>query len=131
MKLKIAGDAYVIESKIKFADFEILAKHNPSALILRDEKDENDVFAVVFREGKPSIQPFAIAFSGVTRDENEYLTLTGALQVGLDAKEAKEYIADSIAPAVEYLKKLEESIPTQAAKVRDERKSLIDSITIA
>ena len=131
MKMKIAGDAYVIESKIKLADLEILEKHNPSATILKDEEGKNDVFTIIFREGKPSIQPFAVAFSGVTRDDNQYLTLTGALKVGLGEKEAKEYIADAIAPVMGYLKKLEETIPEEANKVRGERKSLVDSITVA
>ncbi len=128
MKITITGDAYVITSSIKASDIEVLKKARPEALKLVDE-DGNDIFAVDYREGRPSISSFGVTFGGVTRDEEKALTYTGIIPSGV--ADAKEFVADVISPVVAYLKTLEDSIPDDVTEAKEARKELLDSITVA
>ena len=125
MKVKVVGDAFVLESSVKVSDFELLKKHNPSALKIADEEG-NDVFAINYVAGKGSISKFGITFNGVSRGEKPTLIYTGTLPAG--TANAKEFVADVIAPAYANLKELEASITEDAKTVAEERKKLVDSI---
>lgn len=131
MKLTITGDAYALTSDVKVKDIQLLKKHNPSALKIVDE-EKNEKFAIDFSEGKSNVSAFGITFGGVTRDANGFVTVTGTLPQGLNTLDAaKEYLADQFGAVVVYLKQLEASIPNAVKKVSDERKALVDGITIA
>ena len=125
MKVKVVGDAFVLESSVKVSDFELLKKHKPSALRITDEEG-NDVFAVDYSAGKGSISKFGITFNGVSRDEKPTLIYTGILPA--NTANAKEFVADVIAPAYANLKEIEANIAEDAKEVADERKKLVDSI---
>ena len=131
MKLTITGDAYALTSAVRAKDIKLLEKHNPSALKITDE-EKNEKFAIGFEEGKPSVTDFGITFGGATRDADGFATVTGTLPQGLNTAEAaKEFLADKFGAVVAYLKQLEASIPDAVKKVSDERKALLDSITVA
>ena len=131
MKLTITGDAYALTSDVKVKEIQLLKKHNPSALKIMDE-EKNEKFAIDFAEGKSSVSTFGITFGGTTRDANGFATVTGTLPQGLNtADSAKEYLADKFGAVVAYLKQLEASIPEAVKKVSDERKALLDGITVA
>lgn len=128
MKITIAGDAFVITSDIKKKDFDLLKKYKPEVLTITDEEG-NDVFSVDYAEGRPSIAKFGITFSGVTRNNTAKLTLTSAIPQGI--ADAKEYVADTIGSVMANIKVIEDRVSTGATEVANERKALIDSITVA
>lgn len=131
MKLTITGDAYALTSTVKVKDIQLLKKHAPAALKITDE-NENEKFAIDFKEGMSSVTKYGITFGGATRDDNGYATITDTLPQGLDtADAAKEYLADKFGAVVAYLKQLEETIPAAVEKVSAERKTLLDNISIA
>lgn len=128
MKLSIVADAYALTSSIKVSDIILLKKYKPEALRIRDEND-NVKFAISYEEGGGCVSSFGITFGGATRDENGYATITGAIPVVLKTtSEAKEYVAEIFGSVVANLKKLEESVGTEAQKIKDEKQALIDSI---
>lgn len=131
MKLTITADAYSLTSTIKVADIEFLKKYKPAALQIVDEEG-NAKFGISYSEGCSSVAAFGVTFSGATRDENGYATVTGILPSGLGTTaEAKEFVAEKFGGIVAYLKQLEESIPNVVAQIKAERNQLIDSITVA
>lgn len=131
MKLTITADAYALTSEIKVKDIELLKKYNPSALQIKDEEG-NTKFAVSYAEGKPCVAEFGITFGGKTRDDNGYATITGTIPSNLTTAEAaKDFVAEKFGGVVAYLKQLEESVANAAKAVADERKKLVESITVA
>lgn len=132
MKLSITADAYAITSEIKVSDIQLLSKHNPEALKLKDEENKKDVFAIGYSEGNSNVSKFGITFGGKTRDDNGYATITGILPTSLKSTEAaKEYLADMFGGVIAFLNKLEKSVPEAVKKVTDERKKLMDGISVA
>lgn len=132
MKLTITGDAYALTSAIKVADIELLKKHNPDALTVKDADGKNTVFAVSYNDGKPNVTGFSVTFGGKTRDEDGFATITGVIPAGFaSAEAAKGFVAETFGGVVAYLEQLEKSVPKAAEEVRENRKKLVDSITVA
>lgn len=131
MKFTITADAFALTSKIKVKDIELLKKcKKTDALKIKDEKG-NEKFAISYVEGKPCIADFGITFSGKTRDENGYATLTGTIPSSVNTQEgAKEFVAETFGAIVAYLKSLEETVPAEAEKIANERKAIADSISV-
>lgn len=131
MKVTIMANAYAIQSTIKVSDIALLAKSNSNALTITDD-DGNQKFAIGYAEGESSITDFGVTFGGKTRDENSYATITGSLPSTVKTNDAaKEYVADLLSSVNEYLVTLEESVPKAADKIREQKKKLLESITIA
>ena len=128
MKIVITGDAYVLTSEITTEAIKGLAKTNPSALKIVDKESKKELFAINFIEGKSSIADFGITFGGTSRDEEKKATCTGTLPP--NTADAKAYVADKLGAAVVYLKQLEETVPAEAKRIADDRKALIDSISV-
>ena len=113
MKLTITGDAYALTSTIKVSDIALLKKYNPAALTIVDKETKKTLFGVDYIEGKPSVAPFGVTFSGEGRDE------------------AKKFVAEEFGGVIAYLEQLEKSVSEAAKAVADKRKKLVDSITVA
>lgn len=130
MKITITADAFALTSAIAVSDITTLKKSNPSALKIRDEEG-NDLFAVSYVEGKPSVSAAGITFGGKSRGEDDAAgkaTFTGMIPAGV--KDAKDYVAEVFASAITYLAQLEETVPAAAQKVATDRKNLVDSIEV-
>ncbi len=130
MKLTIMTGAYALVSDIKVDDIVLLQKSNPDALKIKD-KDGNDQFAISYNEGKPSVAPFGVTFGAKNLTDGK-ATITKTLPAKFDSTEkAKEYVAEEFGAVVANLKQLESTVPEAAKKVRDEKKALIDGITVS
>lgn len=130
MKLSIMSGAYTLNSELTVEDIVLLKKYNPDALTIKDE-DGNVKFAVGYSEGKPSIAPFGVTF-GMKSFNDGKASITETLPTTLDtAEKAKEYVAEKFGGVVAYLETLESTIPEAAKVIKDKRKALIDSITVA
>lgn len=131
MKLTITGDAYALTSTIKVVDIDLLKKYNPDALTVKDKESKQPVFGVSYSEGRPNVASFGATFGGKTRDENGYATITGAIPAEFNSEDAaKNFVAEKFGSVVDYLEQLEKSIPDEAGKIKEERKQLLNSITI-
>ncbi|MCX4312774.1 MAG: hypothetical protein OSJ83_02775 [Clostridia bacterium] len=133
MKLTITGDAYALTSTIKVSDIALLKKYNPAALTIVDKETKKTLFGVDYIEGKPSVAPFGVTFSGEGRGEGAEgcATITKMLPPHLNTDEAKKFVAEEFGGVIAYLEQLEKSVSEAAKAVADKRKKLVDSITVA
>lgn len=127
MKITITADAFAITSSIKKEEYDLVKKHNPSALKIVDEEG-NELFTVGYTEGRPSLEPFGVTFGGLTRDNDKFLTYTGNIPSG--TTDAKEYVTDKVGVLYENLKKIEDNMTTAVKGVEEARKSIKDSIKV-
>lgn len=129
MKISIISGAYSLTSELKVEDIVLLKKYNPDALSIKDE-DGNTKFAIGYSEGKPSVSSFGITF-GSKSFEGGKASLTKSLPANMsDAATAKDYVAEEFGAVVAYLKQLEESVPEAVKKIKDDKKAIVDSITV-
>jgi len=131
MKLTIIAGAYALTSDVKVEDIQLLTKYKPDALKIKDE-DGNDKFSVGYTQGKPAVSSFGITFGGKNFQDGK-ATITKNLPdaVSDNVEKAKEFVAEQFGAIIAYLKQLEETIPAAAKAIRDDKKALVDSITLA
>lgn len=127
MKVKIAGKSLVIESATKAEDIKLLQKYNSDALVLKDEEGKKALFAMsVGTSG--GITEYGITFDGVSFGEKKVANLT--LEIPNDVTDAAEYAADILGKAHKYLPLLEKQVAECVEAVKNERKKLVESISI-
>lgn len=131
-KIKIAGDAIVIESKFTLEDILALEKYDKKALSLY-EKDEgtgkiSKDFRVATTEGAGSLSQYGASFDSATRDEHGYACITMLLPPYID--DAKDYVAEELGSAFAKLVKVEEQIPAALAKVEQQKVDTLAAITM-
>lgn len=131
MRVAIIGGALALTSSLKVEDIGVLTKYAPDALRVKDEEG-NDVFAVAYNEGSPSINNKGIVFSGASLTGEGYATLTVPVDTeGTTGVEAiKDAVADMIAIPAKYLAKIEEAAPAVLADVAEKRAQLKNSIQV-
>lgn len=129
MKIKIVGDAFVIESSIKTEQLEFLKKQNPDALKIIDEETKDELFRVSYSKGNPSITSFGITFSNASRDDNKFATVTGTIPS--DVADAKAYVADIVSNVAANLLVIEKNFEEAYNKAKEAREKLLDSIEVA
>ena len=131
MQIKIMANTYALTSAIKVGDIELLKKRNPAALKIKD-KDGNDVFAVSYAEGKDSVSAYGITFGAKARDNSGAAVLTGTIPATAKTnEEAKAYVEEVLHAASVYHKALEESVPSAAAKIAEDKATLMSAITVS
>lgn len=129
-KIIVAGDAVVITSAMKLEDLRTIAKYRPEALVLKEKEDMEPIFAIGVAEGHGHINKYGAVFGAETRDEDKLATITVVANVPRDA-DIKEFITDELGFALINLNKLEETLPDVLTKIKEEKKSIMDSITVA
>lgn len=130
MKISIISGAFAVTSSIKKEDYDLVKKHNPDALKVHDE-DGNEIFTVNYNENCPSIESFGITFGGVSNAEQTKgcLTFTGSIPTGV--ADAKEYVADKVGVLWDNYKLIEDAFEDNVKAVKEARKLIKDSITVA
>ena len=124
--ITIAGNSYVVTSKVSMTDLELVKKHRPKALKIVDEETKEELFAVGV--GGNSISDYGISFSGVTNDEKKLATVT--MSIPSDVEDAKEYVAEKTGAAVVNLNRIEDGIGKVLDEIRAEHKKVTDSIKV-
>ena len=127
-KITIAGDALVITSSKSLADIQVLEKHNPQALELRDAKGETVIFKVGTTTGKGSINQFGASFDGVSHDDKKLATIT--FQIPKDVENAEEYAADLVGSSILSLNKVETGFDAALAKVKADKDAVMKTISV-
>lgn len=129
-KIIIAGDAVVVTSAFKLEDLKTIQKYRPKALALMGgEEGKEPVFTVYAADADSgSINEYGAVFAAETRDKLATLTM---VMHGVEADKAEEYVADKIGGAVMNLNKLEATLGDVLAEIAEEKKAVLESITIA
>lgn len=123
-KVKIAGNAMVITSKLKFDEIKKMEKYNPAALVLIEKNDEetNEVFRI--STGKvSSFSQYGITYSEA--NANGFATATILLD---HAENKKAYVKDKYATALIILGEIEDSVKTACEKLAAEHAKLDEII---
>ena len=113
-RIKIAGNALVLTSKLKFATIQKMEKYNPDALCLVEVKndEENEIFRI--GTGKSSsIGKYGITFMEANREG----FATATILFPENVSDKKEYIKDNFATALFMLSDLEDAVNTACAEL--------------
>ena len=132
MQIKIFKDLrkYTLTSTLTKADIELVKKYRPAALKKQDA-DGNDLFAMSYVEGKPSVFANGITFGAATANGG-YAMITGDLPETVPAGTTYgDLIADKVGAALQYVNVLEEEIPAVVASIQSERAALLGGIVEA
>jgi len=128
-KTTIAGNSYVITSKVSMADLEMVNKYRPSALSLVDEETKEAFFKVGL--GASSVSDYGVSFGGVTNDDEKLATATLPIPAKLpDDTDAKQYVLDVAGKALANLNKVEEGIEAALDEIKKERDKVEGDITV-
>jgi len=128
-KTTIAGNSYVITSKVSMADLETVSKYRPSALSLVDEETKEAYFKVGL--GASSVSDYGVSFGGVTNDDEKLATATLPIPAKLpDDADAKQYVLDVAGKALANLNKVEEGIAEALDEIKQERDKVEGDITV-
>ena len=132
MKITIYGDVkkYVLTSTLKKETLELVKKHRPDALKVKDSEG-NDVFGMSYLADKSCVAKNGITFGGV--NSAGFAIVTGDIPAKLPdgTTNAAEYVADVVGAALTHINSLEEAIPAVATAIKTERAALINGITNA
>lgn len=126
MQIKIFKDLhkFTLTSTIKKADIELVKRYRPAALKKQDD-DGNDIFAMSYVEGKPSVFANGITF-GSSSANGGFAMITGDLPATLpDDTTYGDYVADKVGAALSYINVLEVEIPVVADAIKVERADLL------
>ncbi len=133
MNIKILKDVakFVLTSTVKTADIELIKKHRPGELKIKDAEG-NDVFGMSYVKDKHCISKNGVTFGG-TSNEGEFAIVVGDLPATLPTGTATDadYVADLVGAALPYINALEAKLPEVAATIKAERAALIADIVTA
>lgn len=104
-RIKIAGNAFVLTSKLKLETIKKLEKYVKNALVIEEVNGEetNEIFKVM--SGKVgSISKYGIVFATANKEGFATVTVT----IPEDVTDKKEYIKDNFACALVMLKDVED-----------------------
>lgn len=130
-KIKIAGEAYVVESTLTLEAIQSLEKAKSKALILFEKNEEGkkeEVFRIGTTSGKGSINEFGASFGGHTHDAAKKACITGCIPEGTE--DAKEWVAEKIGYAIIRLNEVEKQVPGALEELNAKRTEVMENISV-
>lgn len=127
-KIIITGSAIVLKSGLELATLKKLAKYQPGAMEMRDEKDRLVFKVAVAGEGEGSVSEKAIYFAPVTHDADGLATVT--MSIPASVHDAKDYVADLLGSVYPKLEALELSMIDASDEVDAAKAQMLESITV-
>lgn len=113
-RIKIAGNALILTSKLKFATIQKMEKYNRDALCLTEYRNDEEVEVFRIGTGKASaIGKYGITF--LEANKEGYATATVLLPENVTNK--REYVKDNFATALFMLNDLEDAVNTACAEL--------------
>ena len=132
MKITLHEDVlkYVLTSTLKKEDLDLVKKYRPDALKIKDSEG-NDIFGMSYVAGKPCVSKNGATFGATNKDG--FAIISGDIPEKLPAENANagEYVADIVGAALTHINALEKSLPDVVTAIKQERATLIGSITRA
>lgn len=124
-RIKIAGNAVVLTSKLKLDTIKKLEKYVPNALVLvsTEDNEEREIFRVA--TGKTgSISKYGVSFA--TADKDGFATIT--TNIPEDVTDKKVYVKDNFATILLMLKDIEAVAETTLAEFEADYAKLDEEI---
>ena len=124
-RIKIAGNAVVLTSKLKLDTIKKLEKYVPGALVLvsTEDNEEREIFRVA--TGKTgSISKYGVSFA--TADKDGFATIT--TNIPEDVTDKKVYVKDNFATILLMLKDIEAVAETTLAEFEADYAKLDEEI---
>lgn len=124
-RIKIAGNAIVLTSKLKLDTIKKLEKYIPNALVLvsTEDNEEREIFRVA--TGKTgSISKYGVSFA--TADKDGFATIT--TNIPEDVTDKKVYVKDNFATILLMLKDIEAVAETTLAEFEADYAKLDEEI---
>jgi hypothetical protein len=128
-KTVVAGNALVITSELKLADLKTVKRYRPEALTLMGGKDGDDPIFTISTEGGAGINEYGAVFKDESRDGEGFACITAELTYSGD--DLKGYIADKFGGALMHIGELEKVLPDVIKEIADQKKAVMEQITIA
>lgn len=125
--VKVTGRAMVITLNTELAALEKVARYNPEALTVKDEKG-NALFTVGVGDN-PGINKYGATFSDATFGEKKHACITAVINLD-DCDDIKGYIADKYGKALEYLNQIDAAIPDVLKSIDARRAKIMEGIEI-
>lgn len=128
-KTIVAGNVFVIKSKLTPEDFELLAKHNEEALYLHDDKGGR-TFGLSYNPfSKGSVGRCGVTFNAASLDDEGAACVTVQLPNCID--DAKDYIASEYGAIIDKVKQVEAELPAAISAIKSKMESIKAEITTA
>lgn len=124
----IAGSSAVLKTSIKLETLKKLEKYAPEALCKRDDKERLTFKVGVASEGTGTIAEKGVFFAPVTHDSEGRATVT--LAIPTSVKDAKEWAAETLAHVYNELASMEAAMGTASTKVDEDKKAMLEKITV-
>lgn len=124
-RIKIAGNAVVLTSKLKLDTIKKLEKYVPGALVLvsTEDNEEREIFRIA--TGKTgSISKYGVSFA--TADKDGFATIT--TNIPEDVTDKKVYVKDNFATILLMLKDIEAVAETTLAEFEADYAKLDEEI---
>ncbi len=126
-KITIVGDAVVVTSTLKLEDLKLVGKYQPDALVLKGGENGKEPIFAVKAGTNPELGKFGAVFTGATRDDNGFATITLKAPEG---EGLKEKVADLYGCALVNIGKLEEALPTVVDEINAQKESILGQISV-
>ena len=127
-KIKVMGNAAVIESSLTLGDIALVKAYRPKALTLMGgENGKDELFKLgISADPYGDIDKFGATFGAANADGKAIITELYAPV----SDDIKSELADKYGAAMTNLGKLEEVLPTVVEEIKAERAALIASIEV-
>lgn len=124
-RVKIAGNAVVLTSKLKFATIQKMEKYNNNALCLVEIKGDEEIEIFRIATGKTSaISKYGVTFMEANKDGFAVATVLLPENVA----DKKAYIKDNYGSVIFMLNDLEDAVVTACAKLEADFEKLDNEI---
>lgn len=127
-KVVVAGNVFVVKSKLTPEQFELLSKHNAEALFLHDE-DKARTFGICYDPAsKGSLGRYGVTFNAVSCDEDKVACVT--VQLPANVTNAAEYIAAEYGAIIDNIKTVEAGLPAAISAIKTRIEAVKADITV-
>lgn len=126
-KIKIAGNAIVVESDLKLEDIKTVKRYNEAALVLMEGEGDfkEPVFAIdVTTRGLGLINANGAEFGGATDAGNAIITMV----VPGTVTDVKKWVGENLTGAIMRLNALEKVVAEVLTKIVADQKAVMDAI---
>lgn len=133
-KINVMGNAVVFQSAMKLEDLEQVKKYRPEALCVKGGEDGKEIlFVCTTAPGTMGdVDDKCVIFGQASHDEEKLATITKVVANMPDSQEEiKSLLADKLGAALNYMNKLEASLPAVLEEVKKEREAVLEAIEVA
>lgn len=127
-KIKVVGDALVVESAVTLEALKKVEKYRPAKLYLYADDGKTPVYRVATTNGEGTINANGASFCGKSRDGEGKATIT--MNIPNNVQGVEDYIEDTIGASILRLSEVEAGLADVISEIESERQAVRASITV-